>query len=456
MKAMRERNGVFKFSQKCIEIFTLFGFRPIIMLDSDLGQLDWIEIPRLWINWSAIKHFNPILFKRISLSLRIQLAENKPVGTPFDLHEIYRGIDLLKAIEYSLYVSLNISKHEFDLANRQHLKETYRWFNIAKSITDELIDYFDKEKPSIIVVMQGYFIEAAIARQLADRYSFQVVALENTLHSQRLIFEPITGLSVNKTSIMAWFNRPFAHTSQNDRLDPESWLNMINAMKHQDHKTPSTHFSWPSKRKKILFLGQCLTDSSVLFGIDRPYSTIEIIRYLMDYLSDRAIFLFVKLHPKENGGINPLCKPYGKLTLRKIIEKGLINRTYKSSAASDGFYLDDSNQFSTNQLIRDVDVVVTINSQAGLEALALGKEVLLLGQAFYDRIGCTWNVPDLSVLDSCLDAVLIQGKSLNNKTKLSEFLDIYFEKFCIKKDAESLVNALAKRRISKGFFTPTS
>lgn len=431
------------------KLLCFVGIRPIVFLDSDLAQLDWIGVPRLEIAFAGVRYLKPILFYRSPLAV-----DNKKnvwgasCRAEEDLRFIYRGVDLFQAAEYLICVSLEISRHELNLNKPSHRGESQKWLSLAKSLTDDLIAYLDKHKPRSVVIMQGYFIEAAIARQLADRFKFQVVSLENTFHPNRIICEPISGISVNNTSVMGWFHRLVACSSGRFGNDSQEWLKSIVSLKSQDHSSPAVLYSWPADRKRVLFLGQCLTDSSVLYASDRPYSTIEIIDYLMSFVLCKGEFLFVKMHPKEYGGTDPLFRPYGQLTYRKMVEAELVSRLSDTSC-----YVDSLNLYSTSQLIHDADVIVTINSQAGLEALVLGKEVVLLGQAFYDGIGCTWNIPELSMLGATLDAILIEGKSLRNKVKVDAFLHIYFERFCIEKNARDLIFALKHRQISRNFFS---
>ena len=256
----------------------------------------------------------------------------------------------------------------------------------ARVVTDELITLFDRLRPSALVVMQGYFIEGAIARQLAGRFAYQVVALENTFYSQRIICEPITGISVNRNSAMAWYYhlQDRADCETNDGFLDEL-MEQIDTTKMEEHTSPKHSFQWLEGRKKILFLGQCYTDSSILFGTNGCYSTVEIVSLLLDYCKKRGAFVMFKLHPKENSGDDTLARPYNNLSLRRLIAAGLPFGPDDLIRQDDYFSVDTGNTFATRQLIKDADVVELINSQGGLEALALGKEVVLLGTAFYDR-----------------------------------------------------------------------
>ncbi|OQK15841.1 hypothetical protein AU255_16760 [Methyloprofundus sedimenti] len=433
-------------NDKLINFLIFLGVRPIVFIDSDIGELDWLDIPRQDIYFEGIKKIRPIISYRVPRNIPTDSE-----GNVFTLNStemfIYRDVNLFSVVEYSVYVSLEIAKHEFDINNDVHYNEIIKWLRLARMIVDNILDFLKKTKPSSVVIMQGYFIETAIVRQLSDIFYFQVFTLENTFNYERIICEPLSEISVNKTSIMSWFYKLSFKNINKSHITAESWVSNITKKKHITHQSPTEKYQWLAGKKRLLFLGQCFTDSSLLFGWDRNYSTVEIFSSLKQYAMSKDCHLFIKFHPKEFNGLNPLLKSYDQLTYKKICESGI------ALSDCDNVTLDYINQYSTTQLIQGADVVITINSQAGLEALALGKEVVLLNQAFYDQLGCTWNIPHLSVIDSCLDAILYSGVSLSNKKVVDTFFNIYFSNYCIKRHAQILVTALLDRQLQRRFFS---
>ena len=222
----------------------------------------------------------------------------------------------------------------------------------------------------------------------------------------------------------------------------------IEKIKLEEHASPKCKFQWPEGRKRILFLGQCYTDSSLLFGINGHYSTIEVVQTLFDYANLKGAFAMFKLHPKEYSGDDTLGRPYNQLTLRRLVAAGLPFSSDDSVSQNDFFKVDALNTFSTQQLIKDADIIVTINSQGGLEALAFGKEVVLLGESFYDRLGTTWNVSHPALLPAILDSILRTGLRLCDRHLIERFLWTYFERYCVKKNVQSVVQAIKTRRYS--------
>jgi len=427
------------------------GKRPHILLDGHLRQLDWIGL--------TMSSFFPNGLKRgmIFIQYRVKTPQ-PPLGASevVNVKEHYRGVSLFATIEYFLYVSLEIARHEFDLTNPIHHREALRWMLYARAVTDELITLFNRVRPASVITVQGYCVEGAIARLIADHYAYQVISLENTFYSKRLICEPITGISVNKNSAMTWY---YHMQDRNDGLVNDRFLDdlmfRIGNTKLEEHASPKLAFQWPTGKKRILFLGQCYTDSSLLFGSNGRYSTVEVVQTLFNYASQRGVFAMFKLHPKENSGDDTLGRLYNQLSLRRLVAAGLPFGFDNSNGKNDYFAIDSLNTFSTQQLIKDADVIVTINSQGGLEALAFGKEVVLLGGAFYDRLGTTWNAPHLAVLPAILDSILQDGMRLWDSRLVARFLWTYFESYCVKKDVQSLIEAIKARRFN-GFYATKS
>lgn len=427
-------------SVRCL--LTAAGVRPIILLDSTFAQLAWLSIERADLITEGLRQGMLIRSYRTAA----QLPPLAPHAQPLDLAEVYRGVRLFPAIQYSVYASLAVARHEFDPENIRHQQEAQRWLRYARRVTDELLALFSKQRPVAVVVMQGHFIEDVIARQLSTKFRFQVFALENTFFSERLICEPLTGVAVNNNCAMAWFHRLHDKTGSPPGRYFAQLMPRLSGSKHKDHSSPTEAFSWPTNRKRILFLGQCFTDSSLLFGNRGSYSTVEITRALLTYAADTNSFVFLKMHPKEAGGATPFGVPYDRLTARKLALAGVSATRASPPFTASSFFLDDKNDFATPSLMQTADVIVTINSQGGLEALAWGKEVVLLGNSFYDKLGVTWNVPDLSVLAPVLDSILFGSRRLADTGVVARFLEIYFEHYCIPRTASGLVEALRSRR----------
>lgn len=434
-----------KIVRKSIRIFNrilLLYKKPILFLDSSLRQLDWIEISANEIRVAGIKRLQPVLQARISLNVPCPEGHHCPNQWP-DVK--YKGISLSDAVIYSVCVDLEIASHELNLKCQAHVECINKWIWIARHCCHEIEAYIQRLRPKYIVIMQGYFIEASIARQLASRYCFNVIALENTLDKDRIICEAISGISVNRTSAASWHERSVYALRSKNEMSQASEISLSKDVlspnnKSEDHRSPNQQYDWKAaKGKRILFMAQCYTDSSLLFADTRDYSTVEIVDSLKKYVGSGRYELVIKLHPKEDGGTNPLLKPYNGLTMRKITESRVLE------GAGEYIEIDSSNKYSSPDLLRNCDVVVTINSQAGIEGLALGKEVVTCGRSFYDFLRCTWSINDIRLLAPTLDLILNSNARLNDAEKIKFFIESYLGEFCIKRNAAALMDCILDR-----------
>lgn len=426
----------------------------VIFLDSDLRQLDWIGVPRVALEASA-EEFN-LKIESIHLPILGMLKKlNDFKGVDIDkvitLDSACMFTPIFKTIEYSVCVTLEIFPHEINFENILHRREIKKWISIAKTIQKKIQEIIETYKPQSVVYMQGYFLEAALIRMLALDYKFQTIALENTFLPQKIIVEPLTGISVNKNCAQIFYvkNNLKGSNSVANHVENKFKTNFLH--KARDHKSPNNLFKWNLlNRKKILFLAQCYTDSSLIYGLDESITPVECICELISASQKINAQIFIKLHPKENFGENPLAKKYNQLTYRKLLE----SESYKTiqDASVDDLYIDHENLYSTDQLIDDADVIVTINSQSGFESLMKGKEVILLGKSFYSEMGCTWNISHIKQIQTTLNLILNENLKLSKSDRIADFSNQYLEQYCVDKNSKSIMRAISNRFISPSFF----
>lgn len=425
------------------------GSRPILFLEE--YQWGWMRLPMDEVCREGLSQGLVFGWHQVRSLDREPSVEQ--IGKEFDPAEVYRGAALLAAVQYSLCVELEISLSELDFGDPDIVKRAVWWFAVARQVVDELQEVFSNRRPIAVIAVQGHFVSAAIARQLASDFGFQFFACENTFLPSRMICEPFTGSAVNDTSAVAVFRM---HRATFELSDSRRWLDAFLAEleggKSTDHASPGGAFIWPEGRKRIVFLGQCYTDSSVLFGARDGASAVSIVRSLIQYAANRSVFVLAKLHPKENGGLNPLEVPYGKLTWRKLVDAGICNRFEGGDGDRKTWVVDHENQINTAALLRDCDAVVTINSQGGLEALAHGKKVLLLGDAFYSNLGLTIDVPALTLLPAALDDVLSDQCPKVDIECVAQFLRIYFQEYCVERVPRAFVGGVRDRLRPDGAF----
>jgi len=143
-------------------------------------------------------------------------------------------------------------------------------------------------------------------------------------------------------------------------------------------------------------------DAAVVFGLHEAFrSSSHLIQELTSLVSRmKHANLVVRLHPKE------CLSDKTRLTTKQmeLHVQSKVVKDYRHLFEEDPtkFVLDDCRKYDTYDLIRDADLVVTINSQAGLEAAALGKPLILAGRALYGGMGFSKEVRSVDELRSAI------------------------------------------------------
>lgn len=108
----------------------------------------------------------------------------------------------------------------------------------------------------------------------------------------------------------------------------------------------------------LFFPTQVKNDSQLIINSD--YDNISALKYAINIANDRSLEMYVKIHPAETD-----------------LE---LMSAYHELMELHGFHIVSNN---TTELIKKSNVVITINSTVGLEALIFDKELLTLGRAIY-------------------------------------------------------------------------
>lgn len=394
-------------------------------------------------NWISINYDLICINSLFSFNVieRIRFIENK--DKKFFLcnenfkNEKYKGINLFGVSKYNICVDLDEFSDKIEFSNKYHREIISNWY----SLCIECIDFYEKiiieKKPYKILISQGHNYDSAIVRALSCQYIFGIVAVENTFIKSKIVWDNVSGITVNKNLAknFFWKYRDVVDTIVADNY-VVGYLKNIKKLKSAEHQTPEISVT-PSDKKTVLFIGQVYTDASILFGINNFLCPIDILECLINYCEKNRYHLIVKLHPKELNGNNIHGRPYNDLTYRKICQReGLLEKI-----SANGFVLDKGN-FDTYTLIEMADVCVTVNSQAGLEALAKGKELIVCGQSFYSGMGFTLEAGNRDSLNYFLDQTLKGGVSVLDQAEINKFLYITAEKYFLEKSEESIKELL--------------
>ena len=282
---------------------------------------------------------------------------------------------------------------------------------------------------------------SAVVRAVALARGVRVVAIENTFHSERLLWDDDAALPVvSSRAKSVWLRENSRVTDAQAEAYVDDFLGRAKGLKSAQHASPSAGSPWAAVeqhlgldptadpgRRRIVLLGQVATDAAVLFGL-RPGFTrqLDVIRTVAEYAEREGHTLVVKLHPKEATGASPLGIPYRRLSERQM----KADPTLAALMTRGAFVLDADNVLDTDQLSAGADACVAVNSQAGLEALVRGTEVVLCGNAFYGGLGFTHEAEDPGSLEVALTRALAGNSRRNAGAAAKRFFVTYLEGLC--------------------------
>jgi hypothetical protein len=370
-------------------------------------------------------------------SINISDARNAPEHKVIDAEFTYQ------AVIYTVCNELELVPADIDLNNPDHAEVYCKWTRIVTSCTSHIEKKIDDCGITKIFIPQGYALEAAVCRLLAVKNNLQILTIENTLSKERMLWENISGITVNSnlSKNYYWKYAPLT-TTQKASDYTQKYLTNVKSIKSSEHATPDVcSLKIDEQKKTILFLGQVYVDSSVIFGINRFQSQERIIEHLCDYCARNGYTLIVKLHPKEIHGMSFSNKPLDKMTWRKICNMKSYVEKYHDHP---DVIIDHENLYDTYRLIEWADVCVTVNSMAGLEACVKGKWVVICGHACFGGLGFTADAYDYEDLNYYLDKTLAYEREKFDKLHedAMKFFYIYMNLYCVERTESELVKLL--------------
>ncbi len=402
--------------------------RSILALD----HYDWFGFDNDRVK-SGLKNLG-IDYHQINLSEAWGAPEKKDLDSGF----------LYQAVIYTVCNELELVLADVDLDDPSHLEVYSKWEQIAKNCAGYVVSKINECHITKILVPQGYVLEAAVCRLLAAKLCLPILAIENTLSKEKMLWENISGITVNANLSKNYFFKYAPLISAKKATEyTQRYLSNVQSLKSIEHSTPvGSTMRINDSKKIVLFLGQVYVDSSVLFGINRFANQEKIVEFLCDYCIKNGHTLIVKLHPKEIDGMSMVNKPFDKMTWRKICDSNNYMSKYHGHA---DVIVDHENKYDTYKLIEQANVCVTINSMSGLEACIIGKEIVTCGQSCYGGLGFTSDAYDYDDLNYYLDKILKCGcvDLAHLREDAMKFFYIYMNLYCVEKTESELVRLLA-------------
>lgn len=318
---------------------------------------------------------------------------------------------------------------EIDPTSEDVIDLRYQFQREFESHTTRMRESITKNNIRLLLAFQGYNLPSSAARRLSLELGIPLVVVENTFSNKHIIAEPFSGCAVNRTiaSNILWRYSDIL-SSCPSRKYAETFRKAIFQNKYHDHASPETPFLREKVKQRIVFMGQVHNDSSSIFGLHpQMISQVEIILGLIKFCVENDLELVVKLHPKESHGRDFNGTPFNYPTWQRIIRRN------PSANENPLVTIDMDNAFSSESILNSADLVVTINSQSGIEAALLGKRVILCGSSFFDRAGFTTSVYSFDGLYSEIRQQIGGRLSEIEETAVNQFVYCYFNLFCIKK-----------------------
>lgn len=429
--AIKSRTGktvLVKFLRRLMPVmvfFPLFKF-PVVVIDRSVG-------------WTSISYralfFRLILRGILLVELQDLLAWKKLTKfqsvTPDECSESH-------SVVYGVCDEHELTRWEVSTLNTDEIAASRKKYHAEYTLLYSKLEALRAIRGiSATVYCQGYMSGAAACRNVSIMNDIPLLALENTANEERLLWENISGIAVNRTLARNYFwrNREFLSEKQVELYRIEK-INTIRDKKRSEHRSGAALL--PIGEPYVLFIGQVYTDTSTLFGASEGWYVEDVVRELCSEVERRGLRLVCKLHPKEHKGRSSMSSHvYNSLTYRKLMQVNEIENC-------EHIIIDHENEFDTFGLIQGSEVVVTMNSQAGLEATLYGKPVLTCAPSNYSGLGFTYDCGAAGELNSLLSQALhrTEAEGAQMLREASAFDYIYYEKYCIAKKVGALVDKL--------------
>lgn len=317
----------------------------------------------------------------------------------------YDGMNLWSQIQGSLgylypeYIEgLPDSKNELAIA----------LFNKYILVSENLKKILDNSSIEFGIVWGGMFLEGRAVKNIFTNNNIKTFATEFSFDKNRIYFDA-AGEIGNRHSFSKSIEFSELSQAKLDRIDEWISSNYQGKQSQQPERGDLSRIKSDfrdSSKFNLLLLCQCYIDTVVT--MDNPHfsSTIDAYKCLFNCVESRSdhINLIVKLHPGDRD-------EYKEEITRIASQKGIK-------------VTDSVNVYT---LMDAMDAGVTINSQAGLEMLAKGKNVLTLGNAFYSNQGFSICLKEKSGLSESIDELqdrpdLDSEELLKCKSYLHSFL----------------------------------
>jgi len=276
-------------------------------------------------------------------------------------------IIIVKAIESAIYYCLSIPR-----------------FLIQKNITK-------------LIIFNGYFYYESLFRTYAELFHISTIAFERSFLRNVYYFSE-SGIVGNRisTSLIDKENLSLIKLKDDSILEIKDFFTTKQPTVEQPIRKQVVDIDY------ILFIAQVPFDTVIVYDNPIFKSSLDAILFICQLSETLNHKLIIKLHPLE-----------GKLTNYKT--ENLIKKHYPNIKIC-------KDEYNIKDLILNSKFVVTINSQTGLEALILNKNVVVLGSAYYSFKGLTFDITNTGNETYDIFSKLIKNDEYPDKLQLLKLL----------------------------------
>ena len=289
-----------------------------------------------------------------------------------------------------------------------HTLQAERTFAAYEYVLDQL-------RPRVVLVWNGGVLLPGSLAVIAAGRDIPVFYLERGLVPDTLV---VDSQGVNFGSAIAgdgWKPDAIPQPSGADREQMsaycralrESGRSVITEGARLGRDTTREQLRVPRDARVVLFPLQIESDTNIVRYSPHYKRMVDVVRDLQRVLAATGAILVVKPHPEDRNRLPEL---------RRLCD----NKTTRLAT-----------DLSVRSLIDAADVIVTVNSTVGLEALIAEKPVVVLGNAIYSGKGFTHDLVDATLLATTIETALAAGIGQSLRADVFVGFMVFLRKCCL-------------------------
>lgn len=338
------------------------------------------------------------------------------------VHAEHRGVPLGELVRVPVgWFLCSTALHDDPLA-----PNTFRRFlRAAAAVADEIEAALDRERPEIVVMLNGMFLFEQVARFLCDRRGLDVVTYERGYAKGTVFFHRDAPASRYETGDLWDAQRDRALTPEED-AELDRYLDgrrigkgMINSF------WPAPRFHEPEPGFAVLFTN--VTWDTAVQGRERCFAdartwVVETIQWFATHPEHRLV---VRAHPAE-------VHSFKAQSREPVVD--VIDRAFPRLPANVRVIGPDD-PTSSYPLMEAADLALVYTSTAGMEAALLGTPCVTAAATQFGSKGFTLDPPDSEAYFEQLEAVLTDPATVAVDVELARrYAHFFFFKAALRSD----------------------